>query len=210
MRRPRTEASLARATERERLIHCRLARRAAGMLMRRTYSLFIKRTAGRPVHSDVLGPVDKKVLLVPANAHSKWIKVCVHQKTTAYYTIQCLQDSFYRFDVRYAIAIETRSKFVSEEFKCYVKDFVTFLLTYTTRRLRLNEKRQDTFSLDSQLRTRLHAIEPSVGKKVAQQKLAYTMLSEIRERLFNISDEVLSKSSDLRAAVAPYFIQGSS
>lgn len=64
-----------------------------------------------------------KMFLVAVDAHSKWPEVYVMQRTTAYHTIQCLQDLFSRFGVPETIVTDNGPQFVSEEFKSFVKGF---------------------------------------------------------------------------------------
>ncbi|XP_077497849.1 uncharacterized protein LOC144108505 [Amblyomma americanum] len=126
------------------------------------------------VHLDFAGPMKDKMFLVAVDAHSKWPEVYVMQKTTAYHTIQCLQDLFSRLGVPDTIVTDNGPQFVSEEFKSFVRGF-------GGRHIVDDCARDDT-------------VKPSVGGRVAQQQLSDVLRRKARERLFNINDEVLVRN----------------
>ncbi|XP_053667996.1 uncharacterized protein K02A2.6-like [Anopheles marshallii] len=73
------------------------------------------------VHVDYAGPVAGAMLLIVADAHSKWTEVRVTHSTTTAATIAILDDLFASYGAPVTVVTDNGPQFVSEEFKTFLQ-----------------------------------------------------------------------------------------
>ena len=68
------------------------------------------------IHVDFAGPIQRKMLLVIVDAHSKWPEVQILSSTTAVCKIQALQEIFACFGIPKQLVSDNGPQFISQEF----------------------------------------------------------------------------------------------
>ena len=77
---------------------------------------------GERVHIDFAGPVDKHMLLILVDSHSKWIEAIPMKSTTASDTIEVLEEIFACIGLPETLVSDNGPQFTSVEFKLFCKD----------------------------------------------------------------------------------------
>ena len=77
---------------------------------------------GERVHIDFAGPVDKHMLLILVDSHSKWIEAIPMKSTTASDTIEVLEEIFACIGLPETLVSDNGPQFTSVEFTLFCKD----------------------------------------------------------------------------------------
>ncbi|GFV26096.1 uncharacterized protein K02A2.6 [Trichonephila clavipes] len=150
------------------------------------------------IHVDFAGPIFEHTFFLIVDAHSKWLEVYPMKVTTTKKTIECLRDSFARFELPRVLVSDNGSQFTSYEFQRFMhkngvrhKTSAPFkpssngqaerYVATLKQSLRAMHKYED-------IRTRIDLLLPELKTKI-QDKLRRDNF-EFRDRKFDVGDRV--------------------
>ena len=100
--------------------NCQFARNSPEQNLNHPWERTVR--VGERVHIDFAGPVDKHMLLILVDSHSKWIEAIPMKSTTASDTIEVLEEIFASIGLPETLVSDNGPQFTSVEFKLFCKD----------------------------------------------------------------------------------------
>ena len=100
--------------------NCQFARNSSEQNLNHPWERTVR--VGERVHIDFAGPVDKHMLLILVDSHSKWIEAIPMKSTTASDTIEVLEEIFASIGLPETLVSDNGPQFTSVEFKLFCKD----------------------------------------------------------------------------------------
>ncbi|GFX89740.1 uncharacterized protein K02A2.6 [Trichonephila clavipes] len=73
------------------------------------------------IHVDLAGPIFEQMIFPIVDAHSKWLEVYPMKVTATKKTIECLRDSFARFELPRILVSDNGSQFATYEFRRFMQ-----------------------------------------------------------------------------------------